>query len=214
MNNPIRSTSDFLKYAVNRPDQMEVVRQTLYDFQSYAMAGATQFTFFALPIGQGGKTKADTNMTIAGSLPAPLRFAIQAIEVYFIPSVFPSLAPQAAAIDAHVNDIWEFYTATAWLELQIGSKPYLIEAPPMRFPPFAHMAGFAGMSDATTAAAALFSRTSHMYATGRPYIIDPPLMLEPTQNFNVQLNFPTAVAISATARVGVVLNGVTARNSQ
>jgi len=193
---------------------MEVVRQTLYDFQTYAMAGATQMTFFSTPIGQSSKTKADTNMTIAGSLPAPLRFAIQAIEIYFFPGVFPSAAPAAAAIDNHVNDIWEVYTATAWLELQIGSKPYLIEAPPMRFPPFAHMGGFAGMSDATTAAASLFSRTSHLYATGRPYIVDPPLMLEPTQNFTVQLNFPTAVAISVAGRIGVVLNGVTARNSQ
>jgi len=214
MRNPLRSVEDFRKYAVNRPDQMEVIRQTLYDFQTYPMAGASQLTFFAVPIGQSSKTKADTNMTIAGSLPAPIRFAIQAIEVYFFPGVFPSQAPAATAIDNHVNDIWEFYTATAWVELQIGSKPYLTEAPPLRFPPFAHFGGFAGLSDSTTAGASGFERTSHAYAAGRPYIVDPPLLLEPTQNFSFTLNFPTAVAISAAGRVGVVLNGVTSRNSQ
>lgn len=214
MQNPIKNLADFRKFAVNRQDQMEVVRQTLYDFQTYPMAGSTQLTFFALPIGQSSKTKADTNMTIAGSLPAPLRFAIQAVEIYFFPGVLPSAAGGAAGIDNHVNDVWEVYTATAWLELQIGSKPYLIEAPLLRFPPFAHLGGFAGMSDASTAGANLFARTSTMYAAGRAYIVDPPLLLEPNQNFTVQLNFPTAVGISAAGRIGVVLNGVTARNSQ
>lgn len=216
MQNPIRNTQDFLKYAVNRPDQMEVVRQTLYDFQTYAMAGASQMTFFAQPMGQAGKTKADTNMTIAGSLPAPLRFAIQAIEVYFFSGAFPSVAPAAIAtggVDNHVNDVWEFYTGVAWLELQIGSKPYLIEAPLLRFPPFAKFQGFAGIAS-QAAVVDLVARTSDMSASGRPYVIDPPLMLEPTQNFSVTLNFPTAIAVSAAGRVGVVLNGVTARNSQ
>lgn len=214
MNNPIKSTADFLKYAVNRPDQMEVVRQTLYDFQQYGSAGATQFTFFALPVGQSNKTLADTNMTIAGSLPAPLRFAVQAIEVYFFPGGNPSPAAGAASVDNFANDAWAFYKATGWLQLTIGSKPYVIEAPTLRFPPFGKFTGFAGMSDASTAGANLFQRTSYISATGRPYVVDPPLLLEPTQNFSVTLNYPTAVSVSANARVGVVLNGVTARNSQ
>jgi hypothetical protein len=214
MRNPIRNLSDFTRYAVNRSDQMEVIRQTLYDFQTYPMAGASQLTFFAVPVGQSNKTRADTNMTIAGSLPAPIRFAIQAIEVYFFPGPFPSLAPAAPSIDNHVNDVWEVFSGVAWAELQIGSKPYLIEAPLLRFPPFARFAGFAGMSDSTTAGASGFERTAYMAPAGRPYIVDPPLLLEPTQNFSFTLNFPTAIAVSAAGRIGVVLNGVTSRNSQ
>jgi hypothetical protein len=214
MRNPIKSLSDFTKFAVNRADQMEVIRQTLYDFQAYPMAGASSLTFFSIPIGQSSKTKADTNMTIAGSLPAPIRFAIQAIEIYFFPGVFPSQAPAATAINAGVNDVWEVLSGVAWAELQIGSKPYLIEAPLLRFPPFARFAGFAGLSDSTTAGAAGFERTSYMSAAGRPYVVEPTLLLEPTQNFSFTLNFPTAIAISVAGRIGVVLNGVTARNSQ
>jgi hypothetical protein len=215
MQNPIRNLDDFNRYAVNRKDQMEVIRQSLYDFQTYAMAGQTQLTFFALPVGQGGKTRADTNMTTAGSLPAPLRFAVQTMEIYFTPGVFPSAAAAATAIDNHVNDIWEVYTAAAWLELQIGSKPYLIEGGVLhRMPPSTRLNGFAGMSDTTTAGATGFERTSHLNAGGIVYRLDPTLLLEPTQNFSVTINWPTAVAISAAGRIGVVMNGVTARNSQ
>lgn len=213
MNNPLRSLEDFQRYAVNRKDQMEVVRQSMYDFQTYAMAGQTQLTFFSLPIGQGGKTKADTNMTVAGQLPAPIRFAIQSIEVYFIPGVFPSAAPAAASIDNHVNDIWEVYTGTSWLELTIGSKPYLIEGGALqRMPPSSRMHGFAGLATAT--AADLFNRTSHMCATGATYRVDPVLLLEPNQNFSVSINWPTAIGISVAGRIGVVMQGVQARNSQ
>jgi hypothetical protein len=213
MRNPIQSLDDFNRYAVNRKDQMEVVRQTLYDFQAYAMAGQTQLTFFALPIGQGGKTKADTNMTTAGMLPSPLRFAVQTVEVYFIPGGFPSTAPAAATIDNHVNDIWEVYTGVAWLEFQIGSKPYLIEAPLQRMPPSTRMIGFAGLAS-QAAVADVLSRTSHMSASGSCYRVTPELLLEANQNFSVTINWPAAVAISVAGRIGVVLGGVTARNSQ
>lgn len=44
--------------------------------------------------------------------------------------------------------------------------------------------------------------------------MNPPVMLEPTQNFKVTLNFPTAVAITNAGRIGVNLHGVLYRNSQ
>lgn len=214
MRNPIRNVGDLAQFAVNRKDQLEVVRQSLYDFQQYGTAGSTQFTFFAIPQGQSSKTRADTNMPTAGSLPAPQRFAIQGIEVYFFPGVNPSAAGAAAGIDNFTNDTWSFWKATAWLDLFIGSKSYITEAPVLRFPSSARLDGWAGMSDASTAGANLFARTSYASASGRPYIVDPPILLEPNQNFNVTINYPTAVSVSANARVGVVLNGVLVRNSQ
>jgi len=214
LRNPIRSLADLQQYAVNRKDQVEVVRQSLYDFQQYGTAGATQFTFFSIPIGQSSKTKADTNMTIAGSLPAGQRFAAQSMEVYFFPGVNPSAAGAAAGIDNFVNDTWNFWKATAFLDFFIGSKSYITEAPVMRFPPSARLDGFAGMSDASTAGANLFARTSYASGAGRTYVIDPPVLLESTQNFNVTINYPTAVTVSANARVGVVIGGVLIRNSQ
>lgn len=214
MYNPIRTLEDFNRYAVNRKDQIEVVRQSLYSFETYAMAGQSTLTFFANPVGAGGRTLADTNMTLAGQIPAGQRFALQTMEVYFIPGVFPSAAPAAAGIDNHVNDIWEVYTGDAWLELKIGSKPYLQEAPLLRLPPSTRLIGFAGLADATTAAPGLFSRTSHIAASGAVYRIEPVLLLEPNQNFAVTINWPALVPISVAGTLGVVMGGVNARNSQ
>lgn len=213
MRNPIRTVADLAQWQVNRKDQLEVVRQTLYDFQQYPSAGSTQLIFFQVPQGQSSKTKADTNMEIAGSLPAPKRFLVQAIEVYFFPSPNPSAAGAAAGIDNFTNDVWAFFKS-GFLDFFIGSKSYITEAPVGRFPPYGKLDGWAGMSDASTAGANLFARTSYASVAGRPYIVDPPVLLEPTQNFNVTLNYPTAVSVSGNGRVGIVLNGVLVRNSQ
>jgi hypothetical protein len=226
MRNPIRTVQDLTQFQVNRKDQMEVVRQTFYDTNVAAAAGQSVLTFFAVQQGQGtpAKTLAQTNMQASGSLPAPLRFLVQAIEVYFFPGVLPAVGPVAAAIDNFVNDTWKFLTGgagagvfnTPFLQFFIGSKPYLNEGISlMRFPPFGRLDGFAGETDATTAAAALYSRSSYITAAGRPYIMDPPLLLEPTQNFNVTFNWPTAVSpLSVAGSTACVLNGVLVRNSQ
>lgn len=224
MRNPIKTVQDLQQFQVNRVDQLEVIRQTLYDFQAYAAAGVSQQTFFTTPAGSGTKTLAQTNMTVAGSLPAPQRFLCQAIEVYFFPGVLPGVGPIADAPDSFLNDVWKFYTGGAgagvfnspFLELFIGSKAYLDEGGALlRFPPFGRLDGFATITSTLTAGATTMSRDSYATAAGRPYIIDPPILIEPTQNFKVTLNWPSAVSPVTTAgEVGVVLNGVIVRNSQ
>ena len=76
-------------YAINRSGEYEATRQTLYDFQTYAAAGATSFTFFQTPTGQSGKTLADTNIETAGTLPAPKHLLVQSIEIYLFPNDNP-----------------------------------------------------------------------------------------------------------------------------
>lgn len=211
----IQNPGDLAKYRVNRPGQLEVLRQSLYDFQVYAAVGQAQLSFFQVPIGQSSKTKADTNMQLAGQLPAGVQFLAQSLEVYFFPgTVFPGVGPVASVIDSFVNDVWEVRSGVASLEFNVGSKNYLVEAPLMRFPPKTRLDGWTGSADATTAAAALFNRTSYADACGRPYPIDPYILLESTQNFNVTVNWPALVAITNAGRIGVVLDGIVIRNSQ
>jgi hypothetical protein len=203
------------KYAVNRRGQYEVLKQPLYDYQAYAAAGQTSLTFFTIPNGQSSKTLADTNMEAAGQLPNPKRFLIRGIEIQFFPgTVFPGgVAGGAAIVDAFVNDVWEVWSSTAWLELFIGSKAY-VQAPLNMFPPVNHLNGWGSQSDSAVAAATTFMRTSYASAAGTPFGMDPPLILEPTQNFRVTLNWPTAVAITNAGRIGVHLKGLLYRQSQ
>lgn len=200
--------------SVNRPGEQEVVRQTLYDYQAYVAAGQTQLIFFQVPQGQSGKTKADTNMEAAGILPAPKRFLIEAIEIQLFPGGVPSVFGAALAA-TQINDVYTV-AQSGFLDLFIGSKSYLTEAPLGRFPPSNRLAVNAAFADATTAAAALQSRSGYASFAGAPYRIEPNISLVSTQNFNVTLNWPTAVALPSgvNARIGVVLKGLLYRNSQ
>lgn len=201
------------KFSVNRPGK-EVVRSSLYDFQTYAAAGQTQLTFFAVQAGQGGKTKADTNMEMAGALPSPKQFKIETIELYFIPGVpINTVVPTATNTAKQADDMFAFATG-GFLDLFIGSKSYLTEAPLGRFPPSTGMRVDQSLS--FVGAAPLMVKGEYAAMTGLIYRVQPEILLEPTQNFNVTVNWPVAVALPSTVagRVGVVMRGLLVRNSQ
>ena len=104
----IPSLGDLQQYNVNRPGQIEGIRSSLYDFQTYAAAGTTtQYTFFQVPVGQSSKTLADTNMEAAGSLPSPKSFLVESIEVCIFPGLSPSTigAARPAAV-ARERSFW------------------------------------------------------------------------------------------------------------
>lgn len=233
----IPSLAELQQFSVNRRGEKEGIRQSLYDFQIYPAAGATQFTFFAQPQGQGlssspgfagnAKRLADTNMTLGGNLPAPQMFLIESIEVYFFPGSvstantytpaqpYAFLAVAAATFTAGVavNDIVTVYE-TGQLSLLIGSKEYLQEAPLVRFCPKAktRVDGAIASNSATTAEVGALRAA----ADGRPYYVDPPLLIPANQNFGVTINFPAAIATPSTfnGRIGVVMDGFLYRNSQ
>lgn len=224
-------------YAVNRPNQFEGVRQSLYDFQIYPTAGATQFTFFAIPQGQGVSSHTgnaanvkglwDTNMETAGSLPNPKAFLAESIEIIVEPGsvntaathisqvVYSFIAAATALVPVSLGALNDKNTLRQVGELRffIGSKAYLDEAPLGRFPPKTR---FDVESSVATTAAATVVAVGQGNWEGRPYYLNPPVFLAPTQNFNVTLNFPLAVATPSgfNARVGVILDGFLYRQSQ
>lgn len=224
------------RFAVNKPGQPEVIRQTLYDHELLPGAGVTQLSFFQSPIGQGlatalgapvgsRKTRADTNMTLAGQLSTLLNFVIQKIEVSIeVGSVTTSdiytqagagvfNAAASQALTEVVNDVETFYRS-GWLELEIGNKLYLIEAPLGKFPPSTQTVVDSGVSSNSATVGITAYRKGNR--AGRPYFVDPALSLMSNQNFVVRLNWPGAVAMPSgfNARVGVTLDGVTFRAAQ
>ena len=213
----IQSPNDLSKYRVNRPGQLEVFRQSLYDYQVAALAGQNQLTYFQVPIGgtQGAviKTPADTNMQLAGQLPSGQQFLVQSIECKFWPGVNPSVGPVADAPDSFVNDVF-LWNKTGWLEFLVGSKVYLREAPIERFPPKTRLDGWASITSTLTAGAATESRISYATSSGRPYPIDPYILLESTQNFAVSLNWIILQPLTTAGRAGIILDGLLIRNSQ
>ena len=217
----IPSFKDAQAFVVNRQGSEEVVRQSLYDFQEYPTGGFTSMKFFQVPSGQSGKTDQDTNMTLAGQLPQPLFHLTQSIEVLLFPGVDPVTGNTTPAATQFANDVYNIMKAGS-LKLRIGSKDYLEEAPLMRFPPKSRMDVQGAVSlfrvepvpQEDQAAAVENISLDYGVAGGRPYFLDPPILLQPTQNFDIELNFATAVPIATAARIGIVLDGLLYRLSQ
>lgn len=204
------------KYEVNRKGAHEAVRQSLYDYQTYDAAnGHSVLSFFQVPQGQSSKTQEDTNIEQAGALPSPKRFLVESIEVYFWPG--DNIAAFGAqAVNDFVNDVYNV-AKSGFLRLFIGSKDYLIEGPLMRFPPKTCLDIDAALADSTTAGSDQQSRIAYATMKGRPYRLQPPIFIPPTQNFKVSLEWPNgAVSLdsSTDARIGVVMDGILYRLSQ
>lgn len=196
-------------YGVNVNNVVEAIRQPLYDTVAYAAAGQTNLTFFATPIGQGGKTKVNTNMTNASTLPAPQNFLVTSIHLQFTPGASLTPASQAASLEGAsvIEDTYVFGTG-GLLELQVGSKVQLQDGPLSAFPPRSLME----VNLATTVAA-----NSPGYGQWKGMVYDiTPILIPWGQNFSVTLNWNTAVALPSTVAgtVQCVLDGYLYRLAQ
>lgn len=202
------------KFQVNQPNAREGIRQSLYDIQTYAQAGQTQIKFFQTPVGQSSRTKADTNMLTAGSLPAPQSFLVQSVQIWFEPgaAVTPTLDDQIAQTQ-FINDVWKVMKQGAYVELTIGSKTYFTEAPLARFPCANRLAVTAAIADTTTAGASGENSAGYAAASGAVYKV-PGYYIPQNQNFDVTIYWPTAVSISAAGKIGVIMDGVLYRSVQ
>ena len=197
------------KYGVFRQG-MEAISQDLYDYQAYAAAGQTNLSFFQLPIGQGGKTLADTNMTSASSLPQSQMFLATGIRVDFMPGNVASAT--GAIVAANANDV-KLVGESGSLTFVIGSKTYHQGAPLKVYPVGYRLDGAFALSDTTTAAAARVTKIDLAYFGGEPRQINP-VMIPSNETFSVTLQWPAAVAVSVAGRIGVRLDGVLFRRSQ
>lgn len=224
-------------YQVNRPGMVEKVRQRLYDSLIYNTAGSTRLDFFQTPQGAGVtsalgaavagvKNIADTNMELAGQLPAYKNYLLESIEVAIYPGTNTTanqftamqaaarfIASPATAFQPQSNDV-SIIANSGTLTFFIGSKTYLQESPLNAFPPKAKLGLQAaiGFNGATTGAA-LFDWPQ---AVGRPYFVQPQITIPSNQNFRVSLEWPGVVATPSgfNARIMVILDGYMFRNSQ
>lgn len=207
------SMFDMNKYMVNLPGQSETIWWPLYDIQAYGTGGFTTATFFQRAVGAGGITKASTNMVTPGTIPRGQQFLITSIEVeLYSASADISVADGVAPIQ--VEDYYKVMTAAAYLELTIGSKPYVTEGPLIRFAPRQRIkADMAVAANDTTANTATTVSNGLAQVCGETYDIVP-LVLVPNQNFDIRISFDAAQTITTQGRLGVTLNGYLTRNAQ
>lgn len=203
------------QYGVNVKNVEQVFWQPLYDIQDYPSAGQQNFTFFQQPKGQGGRTVEDTNMLAAGTLPNPMRMLVLGIELVMVSGAAVETIQGAAPTASQLADLAALQ-GRGHLQFNIGQKSFLDEASLDQFPRGVGIDSRNAVSDSTTAGADQLTVLSNAQFTGRPYRIVP-LTLEPTQNFDVQINFPNGVVAMPSgqdARLGVRLIGYQYRLAQ
>lgn len=227
-------------YGIFTPDDVVAVRQPLYDRMIYDDAGVTgQIRFFQQQLGQGnssaiggtGQTKTldDTNMEVGGQLPTPQAFLVTSIEIMVEPgsiSTANAFSPLDTAFLTNasaasvglvpalngVNDINRILMG-AWLRFDIGSANYLTSSRLDTFPPKSFVAPDAAIAQSVQLGHAGVAAAR---AVGRPFYVNPPILLMPTVNFVVSLNWGVAVATPTgmNARITVRLDGIQFRRAQ
>ncbi len=204
--------SDLAAYNPNRADSTEAIWQPFYDFQTYATTGATSQAFFQVPNGQSSKTYADTNMESAGQFPAPTAFLCTAVMIAYFPGALPSIAGTTNAASTAWNDVVNVANS-GYMEMKIGSKIYLRDAPIGKFAPNFTINGSAAIGLASAVTTIVQTQTAFARAAGRYYEISP-FLIPQNQNFNVTLYWPTAQTVGVAGRIGVILDGFYYRQSQ
>lgn len=215
----------FEQFAVNMLGTKDVQWLPLYDSALYAAAGQQQLTFFQVQQGQGVTSQpgaagtkgiGDTNMTLSGQVAFPQQFMCVGVELQFWSGLLPG---RGGALQATAGQIWNDVHAFARggaLTFNIGQKTYCQDAPLGSFPQQAYVEGEAAVSDATTAAASLFSQIESATIRGAVYQI-PPVVIPNGQNFSLILNWQAAVPLpstNATTRIFAKLLGWQARAAQ
>ena len=192
------------QYDANAANLRNILTQPLYDYQAYPTTGATSMKFFQVPIGQSSKTEADTNMTVAGMLPAPQEFMVTGIEVRFIPGTDLSTYA-AAAVDEYVNDVQSVLNS-GYLKFNVGTSNYVTDGPIGAFPCSFRLNGFAALASDAASTGTSLSTIAYAAAVGEPYEIVP-VKIPKNQNFDVTLHWPTAVTVTTAGTIGVRLKG-------
>jgi len=201
-------------YNVNRPGQVEVIWQPLYDYQVYPLAGVAQMTFFQTTVGTGGLTLSNTNMEAAGQMPRPKEMLVTGIQVFYAPGNAVAQTTVGATAQENWNDVSDVMDGLANLQFFVGSKDYLRDGPLSKFTQQFRLDGVADSAVIGTNATPIGTLVDYATHSGRYYSITP-VKLPSNQNFNVTLNFTPAVIPTLTdGRIGVILDGFQYRLSQ
>lgn len=169
-------------------DILDVIVEPRWDTQTIPAAGSLTLTYFQVPQGQGAsnfgaagvaKQLADTNMDLAGQLPAGYNFDITGFRVQ------PAFTMTTA--DA------QKWSVGGTLTFTIGSKPFLrapLDSVPAGMGPYGSVFGTAATGGITAHG---WPHLSNAFVIARK-----PLTLAQTQNFSVVLTWVALSPVTST----------------
>jgi len=202
-------------YGVVKGDQREKIGFTLWHRLTYTSGATLSLEFFTV-----AASGLNGNLPGAGQLPNGNQFLVKAIRI------MPALRPQEAAgaaiaagtIAGPIEDMFQFIT-TGHAAFSVGDKNY------GRWPIFMLPAGagLTGQVHVSGISAAAGNLVEHSWANNgnadprQVYTLDVPILIPSQYNFKVVLEWPVAVAASASFTnpfIFVMLDGQLVRPSQ
>lgn len=169
------SAMKYLESGTFEPGTMDKIWWEYYD-RIILATGTTRHQFFAVPLGQGGKTESDTNWQLANQMPESEKMMVMYLCFYYVSEV----SPIAAATYQFIMDLMKH----GWFQLRVYNK-----APWVQFP--LAIAFGNHMPLVVTGAAAGDSLTSRSIING-VYELPIEIPLAAKTTVNVELNFTTA----------------------
>jgi hypothetical protein len=164
---------------------MEVINQPVYDSASFnASAAMAKTVLFQTPIGQGGKTLAQTYMTKAGQLEQPQKLVIRSIKLW--------LANNTALVD-----LINFLTLNSFV-LTVGKKPMLeVNCGVLTAGIGAVATAAAELGTAQTGEAQFVSTSNGVPDQRNTFTLNQPIVIEGGEGFSVTINPETAWSFAA-----------------
>ena len=227
------------KFGVIDYSRWQAIRWQWYSYVTYPSAGSTELNFFGQVAGQAGVTLQDTNLPKAGSF-GQTHFQLKSISTDIQIAnndVDGFTRANIATIDtrALASDFLGGFVQAGVLNFSVGARPFATIVKPFQYAPPPGSPLDLANSYVNQISAAPVPAVGAEQVVGVPwvtqtkmrsnvYFVDPNILIEAEQQFNVKLNFPSGVVpVLATnvvndstnpLKVGVILDGLLLRPVQ
>jgi len=228
------------RFGVIDYSRWQAIRWQWYSYVTYPAAGATELNFFGQVAGQAGVTLQDTNLPKAGSF-GQTHFQLKSIstDIQIAQNDVDdfTLANQATLdTRATASDYLGGFVQAGVLNFSVGARPFATIPKPFQYapPPGSPL----DLENSYVNQIGVVPTASNPQVVGLPwvsqtkmrsnvYFVDPNILIEAEQQFNVNISFPSgAVPVLATNvvniggananpyKIGVILDGLLLRPVQ
>jgi hypothetical protein len=225
------------KFGVIDYSRWQAIRWQWYSYVTYPTAGVGELNFFGQVAGQAGVTLQDTNLPKAGSF-GQTHFQLKSISTdiqLLVNDVDTFTLANQATLDtrALASDFLNGFVQAGVLEFSVGARPFATIPKPFQYAPppgnpldynnsYANQIG--AVPTATNPVVVGLPWTTQTKRRDNVYFVDPNILIEAEQQFNVKLSYPSGfVPIIANnvvndstnpLKIGVIFDGLLLRPVQ
>lgn len=227
------------KFGVIDYSRWQAIRWQWYSYVTYPSAGTTELNFFGQVAGQAGVTLQDTNLPKAGSF-GQTHFQLKSISTDIQINnndVDGFTRANQTTIDtrALASDFIGGFVQAGVLNFSVGARPFATIVKPFQYAPppgspldydntYVNQISAAPIPAVGAADVVGVPWVTQTKMRNNVYFVDPNILIEAEQQFNVKLSYPSgAVPVLATnvvndstnpLKVGVILDGLLLRPVQ